>query len=50
MDMAKGAGVATIGIMTPNEEAAAAVGPDGLPLAPLEGEAPEAGDPAGDPE
>ncbi len=36
MDMARGAGVGTIGIMTPNEEAEPVLGPDGLPLAPLD--------------
>jgi biopolymer transport protein TolR len=37
MDMAKGAGVATIGIMTPNEAPEEVLGPDGLPIAPVEG-------------
>ena len=40
MDLARGAGVGTIGIMTPNEEAEPELGPDGLPLAPLDGAAP----------
>lgn len=47
MDLAKGAGVATIGIMTPNEDTGAPVlGPDGLPVVPVEGAAPAAAPPA----
>ena len=49
MDLAKGAGVGTIGIMTPVEAPEGELGPDGLPLAPAEGD--EQGDgPDGDEE
>jgi biopolymer transport protein ExbD len=46
MDLAKGAGVGTIGIMTPNEVEEVELGPDGLPLPSEEGDV--GGDAPGD--